>query len=112
MTITTFKHVDNNEIYISPLEITQEWYIYIDKQHQHNVTSSTQNLWIFNFSQERVHMSENAINNAREGYRSVAKRGAVCFDVARCLTEINLIYQTSWQQFLEVYDSSIKHSER
>ena len=65
-----------------------------------------------NSSQERVHMSENAINNAREGYRSVAKRGAVCFDVARCLTEINLIYQTSWQQFLEVYDSSIKHSER
>ncbi len=63
-------------------------------------------------SQERVQMSENAINYAREGYRSVAKRGAVCFDVARCMTEINALYQTSWQQFLDVYDSSIKHSER
>ncbi|XP_071818739.1 dynein axonemal heavy chain 5-like isoform X4 [Apostichopus japonicus] len=63
-------------------------------------------------SQERVQISENAIHNAREGYRAVAKRGAVCFDVSRSMVEINPIYQTSWQQFLEVYDVSIKHSER
>ncbi|XP_071801693.1 uncharacterized protein [Asterias amurensis] len=63
-------------------------------------------------SQERVQMSKKAIHNAREGYRSIAKRGAVCFDVARSLVEINAMYQTSWQQFLDVYDASIKHSER
>ncbi|PIK47982.1 putative dynein heavy chain 5, axonemal-like [Apostichopus japonicus] len=63
-------------------------------------------------SQERVQISESAIHNAREGYRAVAKRGAVCFDVSRSMVEINPIYQTSWQQFLEVYDVSIKHSER
>ncbi|XP_071504103.1 dynein axonemal heavy chain 5-like [Diadema antillarum] len=63
-------------------------------------------------SQERVQISENAIHNAREGYRSIARRGAVCFDVARGMAEINYIYQTSWQQFLETYDISIKHSER
>ena len=57
-------------------------------------------------------MSKKAIHNAREGYRSIAKRGAVCFDVARSLVEINAMYQTSWQQFLDVYDASIKHSER
>ncbi|XP_033113255.1 dynein heavy chain 5, axonemal-like isoform X2 [Anneissia japonica] len=63
-------------------------------------------------SQERVLTSERAIRNAKESYRSIAKRGAVCFNVARGLTEINPIYQSSWQQFLEVYDASIKHSER
>ncbi|XP_030850579.1 dynein heavy chain 8, axonemal isoform X3 [Strongylocentrotus purpuratus] len=63
-------------------------------------------------SQERVQISENAIHNAREGYRSIARRGAVCFDVSRGMSEVNFIYQTSWQQFLETFDISIKHSER
>ncbi|XP_071954985.1 uncharacterized protein [Antedon mediterranea] len=63
-------------------------------------------------SQGRVITSERSIRNAKESYRSIAKRGAVCFNVARGLTEINPIYQSSWQQFLQVYDASIKHSER
>ncbi|XP_041462850.1 dynein heavy chain 8, axonemal-like [Lytechinus variegatus] len=63
-------------------------------------------------SQERVQISESAIHNAREGYRSIARRGAVCFDVSRGMSEVNFIYQTSWQQFLETFDISIKHSER
>ncbi|XP_077863125.1 dynein axonemal heavy chain 5-like [Saccoglossus kowalevskii] len=63
-------------------------------------------------SQERIRLSENSIKNAREGYRAVALRGAVCFDTTRTMAEINPIYQTSWQQFLETYDVSIKHSDR
>jgi len=34
------------------------------------------------------------------------------FDVARIMAEINTAYQTSLAQFLIVFDSAIKHSER
>ncbi|XP_077977225.1 dynein axonemal heavy chain 8-like isoform X3 [Glandiceps talaboti] len=63
-------------------------------------------------SQERIRFRERSIMNAREGYRAVAKRGAVCFDTTRMMSVINTIYRTAWQQFLEVYDVSIKHSDR
>ncbi|XP_070568705.1 dynein axonemal heavy chain 5-like isoform X4 [Ptychodera flava] len=63
-------------------------------------------------SQDRIHLGERSITNAREGYRAVAKRGAVCFDTARMMAVVHDIYRTAWNQFLEVYDISIKHSDR
>ena len=63
-------------------------------------------------SQTRARGIENSILQSREGYRPIARRAAVMFDVARIMAEINTAYQTSLAQFLIVFDAAIKHSER
>ncbi|XP_023932047.1 dynein heavy chain 5, axonemal-like isoform X1 [Lingula anatina] len=62
-------------------------------------------------SHSRVEANEHSILRAREGYRTVAARGAVCFDAMQYMREINPMYQNSFCQFLEVYDAAINHSE-
>jgi len=52
------------------------------------------------FSQTKIDATENAVDRAKEGFREVALRGAVLFDVIRSLPVVNPIYQFSWQQFL------------
>ncbi|KAM4694307.1 uncharacterized protein O3C94_004765 [Discoglossus pictus] len=56
--------------------------------------------------------SEQSLLLAREGFREVALRGAVMFDTARLLHQINSMYDTSFSQLVEVFDLSIAHSER
>ena len=67
---------------------------------------------IFLYSQTRARGIENSILQSREGFRPIARRAAVMFDVARIMAEINTVYQTSLAQFLMVFDVAIKHSER
>lgn len=67
---------------------------------------------IFLYSQTRARGIENSILQSREGFRPIARRAAVMFDVARIMAEINTVYQTSLAQFLMVFDAAIKHSER
>lgn len=55
---------------------------------------------------------ENSILQSREGYRPIARRAAVMFDVSRVMSKINAAYQTSLSQFLLVFDAAITHSER
>ncbi|XP_048577711.1 dynein axonemal heavy chain 8 isoform X3 [Nematostella vectensis] len=55
---------------------------------------------------------ENSLLQSREGFRPIARRAAVMFDVARIMAEINPSYQTSLAQFLIVFDAAITHSER
>lgn len=73
----------------------------IQKQHEEIVEGQT-----------RARGIENSILQSREGYRPIARRAAVMFDVARIMAEINTAYQTSLAQFLIVFDAAIKHSER
>ncbi|XP_068697910.1 dynein axonemal heavy chain 8-like [Montipora foliosa] len=73
----------------------------IKKQHEEIVEGQT-----------RARGIENSILQSREGYRPIARRAAVMFDVARIMAEINPAYQTSLAQFLTVFDAAIKHSER
>lgn len=73
----------------------------IKKQHEEIVEGQTRSRGI-----------ENSILQSREGYRPIARRAAVMFDVARIMAEINTSYQTSLAQFLTVFDAAIKHSER
>ena len=56
-------------------------------------------------------MDENILR-AREGFRMIAKRAAVCFDCALYLREVDPVYQMSFTQFLEFYDAAISHSDR
>ncbi|KAL5010133.1 hypothetical protein ScPMuIL_012438 [Solemya velum] len=63
-------------------------------------------------NQSRVEAAEASILKAREGFRSIAERAAVCFDTAQYLREISPLYQTAYHQFLSMYDAAISHSER
>ena len=73
---------------------------------------SSSYLFFYPCSQTRARGIENSILQSREGYRPIARRAAVMFDVARIMAEINTAYQTSLAQFLIVFDAAIKHSER
>ena len=57
-------------------------------------------------------MSEGSILKARDGFRSIAQRAAVCFDVTQYMREVNPLYQISYNRFLDIYDAAISHSER
>ncbi|WAR07684.1 DYHG-like protein [Mya arenaria] len=46
-------------------------------------------------SQTRVELSEGSILKARDGFRSIAQRAAVCFDVTQYMREANPLYQIS-----------------
>ncbi|XP_055889444.1 dynein axonemal heavy chain 8-like isoform X3 [Biomphalaria glabrata] len=63
-------------------------------------------------SQSRVLTAEDSIYKARESYRQIAQRAAVCFDTTQYLREINGLYQSSFKQFVTVYQTAIAHSER
>ncbi|CAL1527205.1 unnamed protein product [Lymnaea stagnalis] len=63
-------------------------------------------------SQARVESAEDSIRKAREVFRVIAQRAAVCFDTAQYMREINTLYQSSFKQFLMLYQSAIAHSER
>lgn len=56
--------------------------------------------------------AEDILLHAREGFREIAVRGAVMFDSARMLQQLNKIYDTSYKQLLELFDVSVAHSER
>uniref|UniRef100_A0A2C9K4Z2 AAA+ ATPase domain-containing protein n=1 Tax=Biomphalaria glabrata TaxID=6526 RepID=A0A2C9K4Z2_BIOGL len=63
-------------------------------------------------SQSRVLTAEDSIYKARESYRQISQRAAVCFDTTQYLREINGLYQSSFKQFVTVYQTAIAHSER
>ena len=69
-------------------------------------------MFFSHYSQCRVDSAEENIMRAREGFRVIAQRGAICFDCTQYLREIDPIYQTSFLQFLDLYDSAISHSDR
>ncbi|XP_037101848.1 dynein heavy chain 6, axonemal [Syngnathus acus] len=56
--------------------------------------------------------TELMINNAREGYRSVATRGSVLFFVVASLSEIDPMYQFSLKYFKQLFNTTIEASEK
>ncbi|XP_069830783.1 uncharacterized protein [Dendropsophus ebraccatus] len=46
------------------------------------------------------------------GFREIAVRGAVMFDTARMLQQLNTMYDSSYRQLLQLFDISVAHSER
>ncbi|XP_035829673.1 dynein heavy chain 5, axonemal isoform X2 [Aplysia californica] len=63
-------------------------------------------------SQCRVQTGEDSIMKAREGFRIIAQRAAVCFDTSQYMREIHPLYQSSFKQFMSLYQAAIAHSER
>nr|CAB3238692.1 dynein heavy chain 8, axonemal-like [Phallusia mammillata] len=63
-------------------------------------------------TQSRIDAAELGIERAKEGFREVALRGAVLFDVTRVMPVVNPLYHFSWQHFIRLYDKSIHQSER
>ncbi|XP_054635035.1 dynein axonemal heavy chain 6 isoform X2 [Dunckerocampus dactyliophorus] len=61
---------------------------------------------------EEAEATELMINNAREGYRSVATRGSVLFFVIASLSEIDPMYQFSLKYFKQLFNTSIEMSEK
>ncbi|KAM5165175.1 dynein axonemal heavy chain 5-like [Mantella aurantiaca] len=60
----------------------------------------------------KIVAAEDILLHAREGFREIAVRGAVMFDTARMLQQLNKMYDTSYKQLLELFDVSVAHSER
>jgi len=52
------------------------------------------------------------INTAREEYRPAARRGALLYFMVVDMASINNMYMVSLQQFLELHDFSVNHSEK
>ncbi|XP_061765226.1 dynein axonemal heavy chain 6 [Nerophis ophidion] len=61
---------------------------------------------------EEAEATELMINNAREGYRSVATRGSVLFFVVASLSEIDPMYQFSLKYFKQLFNTTIEMSEK
>ncbi|XP_051939159.1 dynein axonemal heavy chain 6 isoform X1 [Hippocampus zosterae] len=61
---------------------------------------------------EEAEATELMINNAREGYRSVATRGSVLFFVVASLSEIDPMYQFSLKYFKQLFNTTIETSEK
>lgn len=79
--------------------------------HNESITKYFYNLHLY-FSLARISTSESSIQKAREGFRVIAQRAAVCFDTTQYMREINPLYQTSFSQFVSVYEAAISHSDR
>ncbi|XP_070190368.1 uncharacterized protein [Littorina saxatilis] len=60
----------------------------------------------------RIAHSSNSIQKAREGFRAIAQRAAVCFDTTQYMRETNPLYQTSFSQFRALFEAGISHSDR
>ncbi|XP_051780690.1 uncharacterized protein LOC114649411 [Erpetoichthys calabaricus] len=63
-------------------------------------------------TKSRLEISEKSILSIKEGFRDIALRGAVMFDIAYALRSLNSVYHVSYNQLLGVFDSSIANSER
>ncbi|KAG2467824.1 DYH8 protein, partial [Polypterus senegalus] len=63
-------------------------------------------------TKSRLEISEKSILSIKEGFKDIALRGAVMFDIAYALRRLNSLYHVSYNQLLGVFDSSIANSER
>lgn len=56
--------------------------------------------------------TEIEINAAREDFRAVATRGSVLYFLVCAMAEVNVMYQTSLNQFLERFDVSLSQAKK
>ena len=61
---------------------------------------------------ENARNSEANVLKSREVYRPLAVRAAVIYRTSMLMSRINPMYQWSLQQFLPVFESSVKQSDR
>ena len=49
---------------------------------------------------------------AREGFREIAKRAAVMYDLSQAMRVISPLVEVSYSQYLNLYNMAISHSDR